>query len=276
MKEGNRKTETKKCELCNSEFIVNSRITREKNKRFCSAKCAKIHNGRANKGRKFSEEINKKKGLPGEKNPFFGKTHTEVSKEKMSKSNQWSDSDLNFCNLSDIEKQILDGIILGDGCLSETSRISSRLTFGFKFKETVEDIYKALPSLKFSAPWQSKISKCWHSKSSFYSDLLDENKRWYINRKKIVPKDIVLSPVLCYWWYIGDGYITNGNTYICTDCFTKKEVIMLIEKINDLGFKCAITSKNRIRFFKEDSLNFLNWLKCNNTIHNQYKYKWEI
>lgn len=276
MKEENKKTEIKKCELCNSEFIINSRNKREKKKRFCTSKCAKTHNGKANKGRKFSDEINKKKGRSGEKNHFFGKTHSKLSKEKMSKSSEWKEENFNFCNLSDIEKQILDGIVLGDGCLSETSRISARLTFGFKFKETLENIFDALPSLKFSPAWQSKISKCWHSKSSFYSDLLSENKRWYVDKKKIVPKDIILTPISCYWWYIGDGYISNGNVYLCTDCFVEKEVTMLVNKINNLGFKCAITSKNRIRFFKEDSLNFLNWIKNNNIIHNQYKYKWEI
>lgn len=276
MKEENKKTETKKCELCDLEFLVNSRSKRSKNKRFCTPKCAKIHNGRTNKGRKFSEEINKKKGLSGEKNPFFGKIHSELSKEKMSKSSKWNDSDLVFCNLSDIEKQVLDGLILSDGCLSEVSRISSRLSFGFKFKETINDIFKALPSMKFSQPWQSQSSKCWHSKSSFYSDLLNENKRWYVDRKKIVPKDIELSPISCYWWFVGDGYNSGGNVYLCTDCFTKKEVKFLINKLGKMGFECNITTNKRIRFFKEDSLNFLNWLKENNNIHNQYIYKWKI
>jgi hypothetical protein len=276
MKEENKKSEIKKCELCSSEFIINPRNKREKNKRFCTPKCAKIHNGKANKGRKFSDEINKKKGLIGDKNPFFGKNHTKLSKEKMSKSSQWSDNDLSFCSLSNIEKQVLEGLVLSDGCLSEASRISSRLSFGFKFKETVDDICKALPSMKFSQPWQSQSSKCWHSKSSFYSDLLNENKRWYVNGKKIVPKDIIISPISCYWWFIGDGYNTNGNVYLCTDCFSKKEVFFLVNKICKLGFKCNITANKRIRFFKEDSLNFLKWLKENNNIHNQYKYKWEM
>ena len=34
-------------------------------------------------GMKYSEETNKKKGHPGEKNPFFGKHHTEETKEKL-------------------------------------------------------------------------------------------------------------------------------------------------------------------------------------------------
>ena len=39
-------------------------------------------------GKKYSEEVNKKKGLPGEKNPFFGKKHTEEAKKKISEGNK--------------------------------------------------------------------------------------------------------------------------------------------------------------------------------------------
>ncbi len=276
MKPENKKTGTKKCELCESDFVVNLRRKRDINKRFCSSLCAKKYNGLSNKGRKFSDEINKKKGLPGEKNPFFGKKHTQASKNKISIANKWNSEDFVYCNLSDIEKQVLEGVMMGDGCISESSRISSRLTFGFKFKDTVSDIFAALPSLRFSNPWQSNISKCWHSKSNMYSDLLQFNKRWYKNNKKIVPLDILLTPISCYWWYIGDGYITDKNVYLCTDCFTKKEVKFLINKLKEKGFICNITSKNRIRFFKKDSLNFLKWLEEHNKIHKQYNYKWKI
>ncbi len=39
-------------------------------------------------GKKYSEEVNKKKGLSGNKNPFYGKHHTEDSKRKMKESHQ--------------------------------------------------------------------------------------------------------------------------------------------------------------------------------------------
>lgn len=40
---------------------------------------------KANTGRRFSTEVNKKKGLPGELNPFFGKHHTRETREFISK-----------------------------------------------------------------------------------------------------------------------------------------------------------------------------------------------
>ena len=152
MKEENKKTEIKRCELCNAEFVINSRNKREKNKRFCTQKCAKTNNGKSNTGRKHSlatkEKI--KKNTTGENNHFFGKSHTIISKNKMSKSSQWNKSKFRYCNLKNEEKEILDGLMLSDGCLSEKSRISARITFGFKFKETCVEIINSINSINFS------------------------------------------------------------------------------------------------------------------------------
>lgn len=37
------------------------------------------------KGMRFSAEVNAKKSMPGESNPFYGKTHTDETRQKMSK-----------------------------------------------------------------------------------------------------------------------------------------------------------------------------------------------
>ena len=42
----------------------------------------------AHTGKKYSDEVNAKKGLKGEDNPFYGKKHTEESKAKMSASHK--------------------------------------------------------------------------------------------------------------------------------------------------------------------------------------------
>jgi len=268
----------KKCKLCNKNFSYNDRLKRERDKMFCCSFCAKSHSGQQNKGRKRSNavkqhlsEINK-----GSKNPFYGKKHSKESLDKLSKNSQWGQSKFKFCNLSDKEKQILDGLMLSDGCLSETSRISARFTFGFKYEETVNEIYKNFSSLTFSPTWKSFKTGCYHSKSHFFRDLLFENSRWYFNNKKIVPKDIELSSLTCYWWFIGDGFCSNGNVFLCTDSFSKDENLFLIEKLKKLGYGgVSLQSTNRIRFYKKDSIRFLNWIiPSEEKILEVYKYKW--
>lgn len=266
------------CENCAITFVIDERLKRNRIRRFCSGKCAKSHNGKSNLNRKHSNEVNAKKGLKGEKNPFFGKKHTKHSKIIIGIKNRWEEKDYNIVNLNDEEKEILDGIMLSDGCLSEYSRISSRLTFGFKYKEMLESISSNLPSLMFITPFYNKKNKCWYGKSKSYYNLLIENKRWYVeHNKKIVPKDIRVTPISCYWWYIGDGYFTiKKNVILCTDAFSHNDNLFLIKKLNDCGFKCTLTSRNRIFFNKKESIKFLEWLKNNNKILNVYEYKWKI
>jgi len=266
----------KKCENCNIIFEHKDN-KRNKNRRFCTGQCAKVNNGKSNKGRKHSIESSEKKRLAslGEKNHFFGKKHSKKSLQKMSESSLWSEEDYNYCNLTEEEQEVLDGLMLGDGSMADKSRISSRLSFGFKFKETCLDIFEALKNMNFSPVWQDKNTKCWHSKSNMYHNLLKENKRWYPKGEKIIPKDIILTSTSCYWWFIGDGYVSDGNVFFCTDSFQKKDILYLIFKFKQLNLTTNITSRNRIRFDKKSSIKFMNWIGENNIIHKQYEYKFE-
>jgi hypothetical protein len=72
----------KVCEMCNIQYNVTD-TKRNKNRRFCSGTCAKRNTGLQNKGKTHSEEINKKKGLSGNSNPFYGKSHSKSTKDKL-------------------------------------------------------------------------------------------------------------------------------------------------------------------------------------------------
>lgn len=263
------------CEQCQTTFIVNEKLKRSREKRFCTRKCSGLNNGLNNEGRKFSNDINKTKGLSGCLNYFYGKPLSQEllnrNKKKIALTRL---KKVKRCNLTETERDVLDGILVSDGCLTSKSSISARLTLGFKYSETLNDIKEALPSIIFSKTFTSKDGKGFHNKSKMYGDLLHENERWYINGNKIIPFNIRINSVSCYWWFICDGYNSNNNVYLCTDSYTKNENLWLIDRFNDLGFNCNITSKNRIRFFKGDSKKFLKWITPKDGIHQQYKYKW--
>ena len=73
----------KVCELCGESYTVRGN-KRGRERRFCSSFCAKSFNGQQNKGRTYSDEVNKKKGLPGKSNPFYGRVHTDKTKQLIS------------------------------------------------------------------------------------------------------------------------------------------------------------------------------------------------
>jgi hypothetical protein len=273
------------CEMCKNEFEINLNNKRSYNKRFCSITCARKYNGLNNKGRNHTDEWKKElsKRNCGEGNPFFNKSHSEDSKKKMSESSFWTEDKFKYCNMSEKEKEIFEGIMISDGSLSK-SRISARLTLGFKYKQTLERIQQDLKSISFLDIWEySWVDKRtkntytnYYTKSNSFRNLLFEFDRWYKNNIKIIPVDFRLTSLTCYWWYICDGYISNDNVYLCTDSFDDSYVKDISNKINDIGFINRVTNRNRIRFYKKDSINFLKWISNDLEIQNEYIYKWSL
>lgn len=280
--------EKRECELCHEEFEVNIKNKRSEKKRFCSEKCAKRSNGLNNKGKKRTEEYKKtlSEKLTGKGNPFYNKKHKKESINKMRESSKWSEDRYKYCNMNKVEKEIFDGIMISDGSLSK-SRISSRISFGFKYMETIKRIIKDLSSLNFIEPWKyetkpdkrtNKSYVNYYSKSNSYRDLLLEHNRWYINNIKVIPEDIILTPLLCYWWYVCDGFLLNNNVYLCTESFRYEDLLIIKDKFEKIGFSTSIRKNKRVFFTKESSIRFLNWISFENKIEIQkeYLYKWSI
>ena len=117
--------------------------------------------------------------------------------------------------------------------------------------------------------------------SLFNKDLLHLRNKWYPNGKKIVPKDIKLTPLTCRQWYIGDGSLIcqgkrNPHIKIWTDGFSIIDIDLLLAKLTNLGFKVTkqIHHKNQYNIYLSSysTKNFLNYIgkcpvKC-------YEYKW--
>lgn len=277
--------EFKKCDLCGELFEYNPKNKRSSNKRFCTSLCAKRHNGLNNKDRKHTDDFKKMMSdkNKGENNPFYGRVHSVESLDKMSKSSLWTEDKYKYCNLTKYEKEILDGIIISDGSLS-CSRISGRISLIFKYLETINRIILDMPSIEFLKPWKydskedkrtNKSYTNYQTKSLSYHNLLHEYNRWYKNGVKIIPRDIDITPLMCYWWFVGDGYNTNNNIYLCTDSFDKESVKSVNEKLKQKGFTTTIRSNNRIFFDKKSSIIFLDWISKDIEIQKEYLYKWE-
>ena len=272
------------CELCKSLFEVNilSKNKRIKNKRFCSGLCAKTSNGLKNKGKKRSEDFKRDMSIKytGDKNPFFGKLHSTESKSKISSKNKWSESDMIFYQFTKQQKEIFDGIMISDGSLEKPSRISSRLTLGFKYKETLERIMRDLSNLKYCPIYEyNYIEKRtgnriinFFSKSHSSNTLLKEYNRWYYENHKIVPIDFKITPLTCYWWYVLDGFIIEESIQLCTDSFGENDLKSLKQKFEENGLYCTISSRKRLRFTKKETIRFFNYIK-DIEIQKEYEYK---
>lgn len=190
------------------------------------------------------------------------------------------------CQLSSKAIEWIDGELLGDAGLTEHTSYSARLGYGSKYREYIDYISKTLNS--FGILQSGKIYKnkggfgdvvyLYHS--CYYEELLPINKSWYPQGKKIVPRNIKLTPLTCRHWYLGDGSLCyppskKCNPYItmCTNGFSISDVKWLIKQLVDLGFKATRQSHNNtIRISTYSTQDFLKYIgKCPVEC---YRYKW--
>jgi hypothetical protein len=164
-----------------------------------------------------------------------------------------------------MDREYIDGFLLGDGCLSIDKRMTSkkaRATCTLEYEEFCEY------SMKFFTNYGSIVSKYndSHMKQGFgffgrtkYSEsLYQEYLRWYPEnpngkREKQVPADVIITPLSVMIWYLGDGSIINHNNWqsmkvrLSTDSFKREGVQLLVDKMNNIGILCHIDFDQRIQ-----------------------------
>ena len=196
---------------------------------------------------------------------------------------EWRINNANARNVNIVGKELetINGILLGDGSMKCTA-ITSSLTYGCEFKETLIDIQNDLPSLEFG---NISIDQggCFHFASMFYVSLEKIRKRWYPNYgDKIFPKDVKLTPLCCYWWFVGDGFCRQrgGEMGLCTECFDKDSLDYLLSELTSLGFNVGTYKHKptdeglRIRIKAASIDAFLDYCCSDHKIVDQYAYKW--
>lgn len=188
-------------------------------------------------------------------------------------------------NLTDIECEIINGMLLGDGSLYINKKFEFKnavLLYTCHYMEVIDDLrYDVLKKLG----WHFKIAKQFDHRtnktytnytivSRAFPELTELKKKWYINGVKIVPKDIELTKETCYWWYLGDGSSGNSSLRLCTNGFTENDVQFLANK---MPVECTyyttqgpMISINKLK----ERRKFLDYIGiCR---HNCYNHRWII
>lgn len=124
----------------------------------------------------------------------------------------------------------LDGLLLGDG--SYNKRRNSRLQVASSKNSFIDGLSAELNILGLpNSTYKSKLAK--HLRSLSYLELTNQRKRWYPNGIKAVPNNLILTPIICLFWYLGDGSLTkkDGTIKLHTNCFSRAEVSNLISQL---------------------------------------------
>jgi len=195
-------------------------------------------------------------------------------------------SKANHCNLSEEASEWINGELLGDGCLFSESIYSASFRYQSKYIEYIKYISDTLNSFgikqsgKIIKNYNKKYGNCsYYYSSCSYVELYPIRKQWYPEGKKIIPKDIILTPLTCRQWYIGDGNLKHykekkrPSISLATCGFSILDVEWLITQLFKLGFKITRWPiSNIIGISTYSTKEFLEYIghcptKC-------YKYKW--
>lgn len=192
----------------------------------------------------------------------------------------------NHCKLSKNAIEWINGELLGDGHICSKYKNSAKIQYSSKHLEYINYVSEILNY--FGIEKAGKIQTIQHYGNDYYKydsrayvELLPIHKHWYPNGKKIVPRDIILTPLTIRQWYIGDGYLQHRKNRIggrariilYTCGFTISDVEWLIEELKNFGFKVSRQiNKNAIYISTHSTKAFLKYIggcpvKC-------YQYKW--
>jgi DNA-binding CsgD family transcriptional regulator len=146
--------------------------------------------------------------------------------------------------------EVLDGLLLGDGCLCVAGRQTPIYTMTQKRTalEWVNLIGEEFTQvgLTYKVEPQKKRPQYVQLRTLAYVEFRAEYERWYPvpapdeKRRKRVPADVRLGPLALMHWYAGDGTLASNGyaARFCTHSFPASDVELLRARLGELyGWK---------------------------------------
>lgn len=173
--------------------------------------------------------------------------------------------------LSDIQKQVIVGCLLGDGYMGIKESINPyfKCEHGLKQKQYAEHKSNLLESLisftkYYKRPKADKRNGIFYES---YSTIVNANpcflwfyNQFYTNKKKRITKEVLefYTPLAMAIHYMDDGYLTSSNkTFgIATNSFDIESINNLQEKLLQYGIKTTLHSKNQLYIKRSSALLF--------------------
>ncbi len=131
------------------------------------------------------------------------------------------------------QEEILIGSLLGDAYITARGQIQFEQSGNqaeylyWKHKELSSISYKNISIVK---RFDKRFSKTYTSYRFWTRQyFLSWRERFYANDKKIIPKDILLTPLVLAVWYMDDGCFSDHKCIISTDGFSQKDIAFLQE-----------------------------------------------
>lgn len=186
--------------------------------------------------------------------------------------------------LDDRQMQVLDGELLGDGSIQfqEGKENVARLRWTMKSRGHVDLLMDEFSELgpSISPRSESEQRSGWHVWTDGNLDVTTQRLRWYPEGKKKVPRDLRMTPLVAFHWYIGDGSLDrHGAITLCSEGFSKDDNLFLASLLQGAGIDAGVRdhdkgSGTRIALGVEASRAFLKYIgHCRVA---DYAHKWGV
>lgn len=146
-------------------------------------------------------------------------------------------------SLTEKEKQIIVGCLLGDGTMRKKTNSLIEINHSFKQKSLVDNLYFVFKKYVSTPPKARKgrgvrIAYRFTTRSlpifnPFYN-------QFFRSGTKKIPIDLKLTPVVLAYWFMDDGSRSYNAIYLNTQQFGLNDQRVLLGKLKRVGIKASL------------------------------------
>jgi recombination protein RecA len=169
--------------------------------------------------------------------------------------------------LSDEERAVIIGSLLGDGYMRIVPGRRDaflEINHSAKAREYVDWKYAILKNICTSPPHVRATNgdrQAYRFFTQQHGELTQLYALWYVQKKKVIPKDITLNPLILAVWYMDDGSKSrDSDVYLNTQQFSMNDQRRLLHLLRTLGINARLNKDkqyHRIRILKESLPRFM-------------------
>lgn len=183
--------------------------------------------------------------------------------------------------LNQTQISLIFGSLLGDGymrIMEGRKDAFLEINHSLKAKSYVDWKFNILKNICISEPKardtnEGRVAYRFFTKQ--HSELTKIYNLFYKNKRKVIPKSLVLDPIILAIWYMDDGSKSrDSDIYLNTQQFNIKDQKFLLHLLRIVGVKARLNKDKkyyRIRILKESIKTFMDIIKDN--IEDSMKYK---
>ncbi len=164
------------------------------------------------------------------------------------------------------QEEILIGSLLGDAYITKRGQIqfeqsSNQKEYLFwKHQELGSISYKNVSKVeRFDKRFSQTYTSYRFWTRQYFSSW---REKFYFDNKKIIPKDIQLTPLVLAIWYMDDGCFSDHKCIIATDGFSREDILFLQKRLEDeFDIKCSFKNDSKLLIKKKSIETFFSLIR---------------